>query len=349
MKSKKLLLLFVTLCLIVSGCVGNIVITANPIVPTKTEQPEFTATNTVQVNTNTHVIPSETATPTLEPKSTETPLPTIDKHPPTPTVERPVEWDIKPFYEKKVDTEWKGVRIKANIIIDESLKDRIKSIEMMDSLLAEIVARTIFVAWYSQYSQVVWDKYYSTAPGNRELYYDETAFDSFMELWAKAQKTGDASNWHNVQINNIWANDLADGNGYVPQPYSFWPMFEGEPSLGVRVMREYTYVFTDSRASNNISMVRYSDGDVSSYLGFGKNITEDSLIFIVGNPCGVKVGISSSLTEDYFEENAAEILTLSLFEFLYLHGEEYVDAHRFFIDESLNKSIEHWGIKIKLP
>ena len=47
--------------------------------------------------------------------------------------------DINPFFEKRIDTEWMGVRIKASIIIDESLKDEIESIEMMDLLLAGLL------------------------------------------------------------------------------------------------------------------------------------------------------------------------------------------------------------------
>lgn len=53
---KRLVLLFTVICVLISGCTGGFIV-ADPIVPTDTKQPEFTATNTP-------VTPTESMTPT---------------------------------------------------------------------------------------------------------------------------------------------------------------------------------------------------------------------------------------------------------------------------------------------
>ena len=314
----------------------------------QSEQPSVVPTETPVPTSTPTPLPTETNTPS----PTDTPLPTIVKHRPTPTVERSVEWDINPFFEKRIDTEWKGVRIKASILIDESLKDELESIEMFDDLLAEIVARTIFVAWYSQHSSVVWNAYYSSAPGNRWLVYDDNEFYSYMDLWSQAQKSGEEIDWRKVQINNIWANDLSDGKGYYPQPYNFWPMYEGEDvPENVKAMQRFTYAFTGHDASKNLTMVRRAPSTKAVPSGYGKNFSDGEFLFILGryyNKNEISAGSSKYEVRDHFKEVMYFRFCYCEYLFTFLCNEGYIEDGVFFYDNGMYKSIQYWGIKLNL-
>lgn len=273
---KRLVLYFIAICLLFNGCV---VVAESPVL-VKTEQPEFNATDTVQVQvkTNTPTIPLETSTPTLVPLSTETPLPTIDKHPPTPTVERPVEWDIDPYIEYEVEGEYKGVKIKASVIIDRSLEPLVKGIYVNTDLLSESIAKSLAYVWYSRrfsYSRELYHRF------RYDLFTPEE-MDRFLGLWAKAQETGSEYYWRQVQINNIWANDMNDGDGYVQQPYNLWPMYEGPTPYGVTAIDKITIALIDvpkSKISNVTPLISpcVNMGPVQA-----TNLDEKNLIYYDG-------------------------------------------------------------------
>lgn len=82
MKTSKLILLFIVICLVTGACASGVII-SDSIGPTDTKQPEFTATNTVQVQVNTNTptlaeipVPTEEPTPTTVPTETIIPTPT---------------------------------------------------------------------------------------------------------------------------------------------------------------------------------------------------------------------------------------------------------------------------------
>lgn len=279
---KKAFLLFGIFVILLSGC-GNIAIKDTNIASEKSSAINtdtiFTTSTSTRIATST---PSPTDT--LIPTDTHTPLPTIDKHPPTPTVERSVEWDIEPFIEKRIDTEWKGVRIKASFIIDASLKDRIKSMEILDSFFADLVARTIFIAWYIRHNpSVTWAQPNYTLP-NRVVEVSLEEYHTFLDLWSQAQRSGKESDWRNVQINSIWTNDLSDGNGYVQRPYNFWPMYEGSTPSGVTAMSRFTIVLTDFFSTSSI--VRWTPANMPAIdidIGYGFNLDNGDMMFYIGH------------------------------------------------------------------
>lgn len=350
MKTSKLILLIMVICLLFNGCVA----VAESPVPVKTEQPEFTAAENTPDYTNTPTVSMETATPTPAPTITRTPLPTIDKHPPTPTVERPVEWDLNPFYEKKIDTEWEGVRIKASILIDESLRDNIESINMMDSLLAEIVARTIHYVWYSRNNpDVPWASYEQIVKGSggyAQCTLSEESVYPYMDLWSKAQKTGDYADWSKVQIRNVWMNDLSDGNGYVQKPYTIWPLFEGDAPDGVLAIKSITFVFVDTCAVKNVIKKETLNNDRIELKNpsWGTNFDNNTLFVYMGHSFDRNLYLSSSSLEDRIEE-AVNNLFSSAGSWLDLNYSN-PDIFKYFIrvDPNVYNSIEHWGLDVKL-
>lgn len=273
--NRKLLIIFLVFFL--SACGQNI--TPESVVPSAS--PTQTPSPTLMPATVTPS-PTEIPTATAKPTSTRIPLPTIVKRQPTPTVERPVEWDINPFFEKRIDTEWKGVRIKASFIIDSSLQDRIKSMEISDHFFADLVARTMFIAWYiRQNPGVSWarpncvkNSEYCPVDVTPEEYY------SFLDLWSQAQQSGEESDWRKVQINNIWANDLSDGNGYVQSPYNFWPMYEGPVPNDVTAMIRFTLVLTDFFSTSSIVKLTSAELDA----GYGFNFDNGDMMFYAGSP-----------------------------------------------------------------
>ncbi len=234
MKTSKLILLFMVICLVISACASGIIV-ADQIIPTVTKQPEFTATNTVQVNTNTPTIPAETATPTEVPV-VDTPTPTI-----VPTETLPVEWDIDPYIIEDIEGEYKGVTIKARLIIDKSLEDIVESVRINDDIYAEAIVKSFVYVIYQRKSNG--DSY--------RIPSDEV--DRLVKIWAEAQKTGSETYWRQVQLDNIWANDLNDGNGYSEKVYNFWPMYEGTTPNDVLALDKITIVLFDCSKSDIVN------------------------------------------------------------------------------------------------
>lgn len=352
MKTRNLILLFTALCLLVSSCIGNSMITTKSVISTNTEQKEvISPTTNAPTNTNTPTL-TQTPVPTI----TRTPLPTVNKHPSTPTVERPVEWDLNPFYEKKIDTEWEGVKIKASILIDGSLKDRIKSIDMMDSLLAEIVARTIFYVWYSRnHPDVPWNSYVRSCLrlyNYPEPTLDEEAIYPYMKLWAKAQETGNYSDWEKVQLQNVWANDLSDGNGYIQKPYTIWPMYEGNVPENIIAVKNLTFVFVDTNLVHN--RIKREDCDDIYMIRFNKSwgtnldLENNSLLVYIGYSFGHDVYLGSSSREESFER-ATRILFSEIGGWLSLnYSNPTIFGFSIPGDPNIENCIERWGIDIDL-
>lgn len=266
---KRWALLFTAICLLLNGCVSIV----EPIIPTDTKQPEFTATEIAQVSPATSEIPIETATPTLEPTITKTPLPTIDKHPPTPTIERPFEWDIDPYIEREIEGEYKGVKIKASVIIDRSLEPLVEGIYVNNNLLSEMIAKSLAYVWYSRRNN-----YYYSFQYRR---FTSEEMDKWFGLWAKAQETGLEYYWRQVQLDNIWANDLNDGDGYVQKSYVFWPMYDGLTPNGVTAINKITILLFDTPKANirNVTVIsRWSrEGCVVA-----SNLDDKNFIFYSG-------------------------------------------------------------------
>lgn len=262
MKTSKLILLFMVICLVISACASGIIV-ADQIIPTVTKQPEFTATNTVQVNTNTPTIPAETATPTEVPV-VDTPTPTI-----VPTETLPVEWDIDPYIIEDIEGEYKGVTIKARLIIDKSLEDIVESVRINDDIYAEAIVKSFVYVIYQRKS-------------NGDFYHIPSGeVDRLVKIWAEAQKTGSETYWRQVQLDNIWANDLNDGNGYSEKVYNFWPMYEGITPNDVLAMDKITIVFFDCSKSDivNAPAVPGTEG----WAARGASLDTKNFIFYVGN------------------------------------------------------------------
>ena len=196
--------------------------------------------------TPTIIIPTlqPTSTPTASPTLTETPTLTAS---PVPT-ETPVdEQDLQPAYTESVSQEFKGVQINADLVTDEFLDPVIKKVEVLPQTYAEFIARTVFKVWWNR---------------NRQgTVATEDDFKVYMRDWSVAQKntgpTQAQALWEKVQLTNIWANDLNDGNGYVQQPYTFWLMYAGEASEGIKKISKFSVVlvgeeiiFTPSTSSD---------------------------------------------------------------------------------------------------
>lgn len=295
---KRLVLLFTAICLLFNGCVSIV----EPIVPTDTEQP-ITATEIAKVDTNTPNPPEETVTPTLVPTITNTPIPTIDKHPPTPTVERPVEWDIDPYIEYEIEGEYKGVKIKGSVIIDRSLESLVEGVYVNKNVFSEMIAKSLAYVWYSRRNN-----YYSY---DQYIRFTTEQMDEWFDLWATAQETGSEYYWRQVQLDNIWANDLNDGDGYVQQPHTFWPMYEGPVPYGVTAINKITIMLFDTPKSD-ISNVTTTP-KWSSYGQFlGSNLDNTSLIYYSGKDTDLCIeGVEYNYK--YSQELAAKMTLHSYF------------------------------------
>ena len=328
---KKVILLFVAFLTLLNGCACGVTdpkaqseqlnLYTETTIPSSTLSP--TATNTPS--------PTDTPTVTIEPTPTRTPLPTIVKRPPTVTVERPVEWDIEPYIEKRIDTEWKGVRIKASFIIDSSLQDRIESIEISNWFFAELIQRAMFIAWYiRQNPSVEWARPgYATAENIDYRVVDVSLeeYNVFLDLWSTAQKSGEESDWRKVQINNIWANDLSDDNGYIQSPYNFWPMYEGAVPNGVTAMNRFTVVLTDSSSTSNIAKLK-SIYSVGLDIGYGFNLDNGDMMFYFANPltafrCEAHYKNKQNCLKDFILAHLSNIGH----ELVLNRGEAFIDYH----------------------
>jgi hypothetical protein len=154
------------------------------------------------------------------------------------------------------------------VLVDSSLVDQIESIDISDELFAEVVARNIWLVWYARQGNTDW---YKVMP---------VKVHPFMEMWAKAQETGDYADWRKVQLDDVWANDLTDGDGYVQEPYNFWPMYEGETPYGVTAVNRITLVLLRTPSTENISLCLKCSPSIE--LGKGSNFNNGDLLIYSG-------------------------------------------------------------------
>jgi hypothetical protein len=277
---KKAILLFVVILMLLNGCgcvvtetnVPSVVYT-NTSVPTSTPTPLPTYTNT----------PSPTETPV--PTATNTPTPTLV---PTPTLGIPVENDLNPSHVQTIVTEYMGVKFNLELITDSSMNPEITKVIIDEEMFTYVMAKNILRIWWVKGS-----------PGKSidDIAISDDDLKSFMSLWAKAQETNDPEDWQKVQIDNLYANDLNDGEGYVQRPYSVWFMYNGdeEPPDGVKPITLVSVALMEKVTPNNAS-------EAHGFLGsdfYGANLNEYNMIFYLGfkdysvnkiSPLGVEYG-----------------------------------------------------------
>jgi len=177
---------------------------------------------------------------------------------PTPVLTN-LEEDLEPSYVQETNWEYQGVRIKANLVTDSSLNSGFTKVTVPNASYAEFIARTIFRVW--------WKK----GPEKHTSIYNEEDFLYFMSLWSIAQKSGKVEDWEKIQLNNIWANDLTDGNGYVPKSYNIWPMYEGNRPLKAVGVSLISLVLVDTSSVKNIDLQSDITG-ISYDIGWGTNL-----------------------------------------------------------------------------
>jgi len=190
---------------------------------------------------------------------------------PTPELIKMEEHDLNPAYTETVLREFMGVKINAELITDQSLDPEVTKVTVSEKAYTEFIARIIFKVW--------WKKGEMTHSGIAT----EEDFKVFMELWQKAQESNDPTNWQKVQINNIWANDLNDGNGYIQKPYTIWPMYEGEAPEGVRGIDKIAVALVNGRRVKNLTLFDENPYDI----GLGTNLDGKTLFMYGGLANGV--------------------------------------------------------------
>jgi len=245
------------------------------------------STEIVSTPTKT-LIPTLTATQTPTPIPTETPTQTMTHTPTatyTPTTvpifegELPVEWDLNPIYVQKVEGEYEGIHLKVSFITDGSWGDYVKAITIKDEALLEVAARIIFRTWWCKGNN---------PRGWYDAHMPSTMRTShFLDYWKKAQETGSVYDWQRVQLNNIWANDLNDGNGYTQEPYTFWPMYEGEAPYGVRSFDEIIFVFVRTSQVQNVTLLESSKIVADQLFSLGTNTFDDKIVIYLGIDLGL--------------------------------------------------------------
>lgn len=177
------------------------------------------------------------------------------------------EHDLNPNFTETVFQEFMGVEINSELTVDKSLDPMVQKVTIGDAAYTKFIARSIYKVWLKKGGPN------GTGPGT------ETTFEEFMALWATAQKTNNPADWEKVQLKNIWANDLEDGNGYVQQPYTIWPMYTGEAPEGVRGIDKVSIVMVKRSKVKNITKLE------SSYdSGAGTNLKGGTMYFYAGMP-----------------------------------------------------------------
>ena len=214
--------------------------------------------------------PENRPTGTPENRSTLTPPPTATPtEAPTPTAtEAPVEQiDLKPNYEQKVAVEYMGVQINASLITDQSLDPVITKVTVGEKAYAEFIARSLYKVWLKKGGPD------GTGPATA------TTFEQFMALWATAQQSGQEADWRQVQIENIWANEIPTP-GYEQHPYTIWFMHAGETPEDVRGISTLSIALVKTRKMKNITA--YEDSEYNS--GKGINIEDGKMYLYAGLP-----------------------------------------------------------------
>ena len=266
---KNVFLIFFVFVFLLTGC-GNVDVT-DSTVPSELSSAAHTDT----------YVPSSTSTPTVTntptPTATHTPTPTVTSTPTnTPTAvptEPPLEWDLDPSYVQTITREYLGVKLNLELITDSSISPEITKVIVDEDLYAYVMAKKVFRIWWVKGSP---GKSVDDTP-------TEDDFESFMSLWAKAQETNEPDDWKEVQIDNIYANDLNDGMGLIQKPYSLWFMYNGdeEPPDNVIPITLISVALVDTVEVRNIQ--RITGISSSSNPGFGANINKTNFIIYSGD------------------------------------------------------------------
>jgi len=183
----------------------------------------------------------------------------------TPTEAPAEQIDLKPNYEQKVAVEHMGVQINASLITDQSLDPVITKVTVGEKAYAEFLARSLYKVWLKKGGPD------GTGPAT------DTTFEQFMALWATAQQSGQEADWRQVQIKNIWANEIATP-GYEQHPYTIWFMHEGETPEDVRGISNLSIALVKTPRMKNIT----ADTDGTYTAGMGINIENGKMYFYAG-------------------------------------------------------------------
>jgi hypothetical protein len=153
---------------------------------------------------------------------------------------------------------------------------------MREDALLDTAARTIFRTWWCKGG--IANPYGCSKERQWLTAHMPSTIESsgFLKYWETAQRTGSVSDWQKVQLKDIWVNDLSDGNGYVLEPYTLWPMYEGQTPPGVRAFNEVTFVFVRTSQVVNITRVTLNQKYIELNYAFGVNILDNNLIIYLG-------------------------------------------------------------------
>lgn len=263
MKTSNLILLFMVFVWLLNGC-GYVV--AVPQVPTIEEETDVVPTVTLEPTPTFTALPI--LTPTNTPEPTDPPKPTLVPTPTTVLTPQPVEWDVDPYIIEDIEGEYKGVTVKASLIVDKSLEDIVESVRVNDDIFAEAIVKSFVYVIYQRKS-------------NGDFYtIPSYEVDRLVKIWAEAQKTGSETYWRQVQLDNIWANDLNDGNGYSEKVHNFWPMYEGTTPNDVLAMDKITLVYFDCSKSSFVNAPAVPGGE--TVFAWGSSLDNKNLVFYIG-------------------------------------------------------------------
>jgi len=257
---KKTILLFVVFLMLLNGC-GYVV---TPSV--QSEQPSVVPTDTPVPTSTPTPLPTSTLTNTPTPVPTSTP--TLI---PTPTLSIPVENDLNPSHVQTMSTEYMDVKFNLELITDSSMNPEITKVTIDEEMFTYVMAKNIFRIWWVKGS-----------PGkSTDDIPTEDDFMSFMRLWAKAQETNGPEDWKKVQIDNLYANDLNDGEGYVQRPYSIWFMYIGDetPPDDVVPITLMSVALVKTGVPKNVSEAY---GFLRNANVYGANLNDYSIVFYIG-------------------------------------------------------------------
>lgn len=312
--------------LLVNGC-GLVVM--EPSAPTVEKQPTYAPTSTLIPTLTPIELP--TLTPTNTPEPTDIPTPTLTPTPTTVPTPKPVEWDVDPYIVKEIEGEYRGVTIKGRFIVDRSLEDIVESVEINDNVFAEMIAKSLAVVWIERQKAEPWE-----LAKPFEL-------SKWVDLWAKAQETGLEYYWRQVQLNDIWANDLNDDNGYVEKSYNLWPMYEGTSPYGVTGIDTITLVIFDVDKSDAFNFDTFSRSATRSRLVCGSNLDNQDLIIYLGRDTKASVARILEWGKYEYTQKTATLYALQLnvvpmSEYLIYNDADVVFEQNAGVSESL------WGL-----
>lgn len=186
-----------------------------------------------------------TETPTKPPLPTETPTEL-----PTPTEEKVEFVPSEPAYREVVEGEYMGVKIKMAIETDKSLDPTIKEMKVNpnftnhgkkpEDLLMEFSSRVFYGVWKD--TRDICDQ---------NLLKDDT-FESFMDLWSRAQKSGDISLWNCMSLRIKIDDPIKEGVGLQEQVV--WPMFSGVTPSGVIGIESFVSRFVNGNRPQKVGL-----------------------------------------------------------------------------------------------